>query len=141
MVLASFGLFFIYNPIFGFLLPTLICLILFPKKTMDLFTFRRYVELFIVITFVITIGLAQYNLSNPSSAIPISNNTQMIFKEAIMIGYLIRLILCFFMVRFVCQRLRALNKSRFYILPLALPIISPIFLIFLYFWKEKSKDN
>ena len=141
MYLASFGLFFIYIPIFGFLIPVLISLIFFPKKTMDLFTFRRYIQIFIVVTFVVTIGLAQYELNNPSNPVFISNNTQMIFKEAIIIGYFIRLILCFFMIRFLGQRLRALNKSRFYILPLALPIISPFYLIFLYFWKEKPEEN
>ena len=101
---------------------------------MDLFTFRRYTEIFIVLTFVVTIGLAQYEITNPS-------NNPMLIKEAILIGYPIRLILCFFMIRFISQRLRALNKSRFYILPLALPIISPFYLIFLYFWKEKPEEN
>jgi hypothetical protein len=134
MYLASFGLFFIYNPIFGFLVPVLISLIFFPKKIMDLFTFRRYVEIFIVLIFVVTVSLAQYEITNPS-------NNPMFIKEAILIGYPIRLILCFIMIRFIGQRLRALNKSRFYILPLALPIISPFYLIFLYFWKEKPEEN
>ena len=140
-MLSTIGLFLVFNPIFGFILPVIIFIIFFPKKIIDILTFRKYLLTFIALTIVVTFGLESYERLNPSNPIEVSDSTKMIFREAIIIAYLIRLILCFAITLFVGQRLRALSKSRFYLLLLGIPILSPFFLIYTYFMKEKIETK
>ena len=105
-MLATLGLFFVFNPIFGFILPNIFFIIFFPKKLIDIFTFRKYLLIFFALTFLVTFGLATYENLNPTNPIQLPDGNKMIFKEAIIIGYFIRWILCFAITLFIGQRLR-----------------------------------
>jgi uncharacterized membrane protein YhaH (DUF805 family) len=135
-MLGILGLFIIGLPIFGFLAPALIIIFVPTKIGQDYGTFIRYLGLFLALV----VAVSLWGSSQEASTVQISPTQAMKINEGIIIATLCRFALCIPMTWFVRKRLVAVGRSKYLILLLAVPLISPLFLARLAFIKDEGAD-
>ena len=135
-MLGILGLFIFGLPIFGFLVPSLIIIFVPTKVGQDYGTFIRYLGLFLALI----VAVSLWGSLQEASTVQISPTQAMKINEGVFIATLCRFVLCIPMTWFVRKRLIAVGRSKYLILLLAVPMISPLFLARLAFIKDEGAD-
>jgi len=130
-------LFIFALPIFGFLVPALIITFAPIKGGQDYGTFIRYLGLFLALV----VAVSLWGSMQAPSTVQISSTQAMRLNEGVLIATLCRFALCIPMTWFVRKRLFALGRSKYLVLLLAVPLISPLFLARLAFIREEAPSE
>ncbi|MDC1001808.1 hypothetical protein OAS89_04955 [Alphaproteobacteria bacterium] len=138
---GMFGLLLVFNPLTALLFPVVFRLVVKSKKLMDFYTYGLYVGLYFALVVVVSFVATHLQTQDAGTVAKVSDSIAFRFREFIILAFFARLVLGFAYVNFTQQRLNSLSKSNFWLILLAVPIISPIFSLVLLFWREKPAQS